>query len=322
MNEPDRGHVHGLALCAVLGSIMAAGCQPTPAGIDGAATYFDQTPPGEQPVVFAPGIVSREDRFEQFLAYSSDGRTVTFGVTNADWTAFTLLQMTREDGAWSEADTAPFLGDSGTGLTVAMSPDGETAYFTDARPAYPPGSIWRSHRSGNGWSEPLDAGPPLSTDADEWEVAMSADGTLYFSSSRAGGEGDLDIYRAPLINGGYPKVENLGPPVNTSAGDDLPFIAPDERYLIFASNRPGGFGERDLYITFRVNGAWTDPQNLGPGINSKDWNIYPFVSADGKYLFYTIRKGGFEASEDSDIYWVRADFIERLRKTAIVADQK
>jgi hypothetical protein len=234
--------------------------------------------------VFAPGIISKQDRFEQFLLYAPDGRELTFGVTNSDWSAFYIYLMKLEDGRWSEPIAAPFLGSDSSVLTACLSFEGTTAFFTAARPSYPPADIWMSERGDAGWSEPTKLEAPISSDADEFEVAISRNGTLYFSSAREGGLGDLDIYRARFVEGGYPAVENLGPPINTSSGDDLPYIAPDESYLIFASDRPGGLGHRDLYISFQVDGAWTEPKNLGPPINWEYWDIYPSISPDGKYL--------------------------------------
>jgi hypothetical protein len=280
------------------------------------ALYFGQSPPGDTPAVFAPTVISREDRFEQFLLYAPDGRELTFGVTNSDWSAFSLYHMrvNTEDGRWTDPVPAPFLGSDSSALTACLSFDMGTAFLTSARPSYPPADIWMSVRGDTGWSEPTKLGPPISSDADEFEVAVSRNGTLYFSSSREGGLGDLDIYRARLVDGGYPTAENLGPPINTSWGDDLPYVAPDESYLIFASDRPGGLGNRDLYISFQVDGSWTEARNLSRPINSEYWDIYPSVSPDGKYLFFT-RRTAWQASDDSDIYWVSARFIERLRET-------
>lgn len=283
-------------------------------GWESSALYFGQPPPGDTPTVFAPGIISREDRFEQFLLYSPDARELMFGVTNSDWSAFYLDVMTFDDGKWSEPVAAPFLGSDTSALTACLSFVGRTAFFTSSRPSYPPADIWMSERVEGGWSEPTKLPAPISSDRDEFEVAISRDGTLYFSSSREGGWGDLDIYRAQLVDGEYPTAENLGPPINTSWGDDLPYIAPDESYLIFASDRPGGLGARDLYISFQVDGAWNEAVNLDPPINSEYWDIYPSVSPDGKYLFYT-RRTSWQTTEDSDIYWVSAEFIDRLKET-------
>ena len=294
-------------------SPLIPGCRPAPGTAD---LYFGQDPPGDTPVVFAPGIISKTARFEQFLLYAPDGHEVMFGVTNAEWSAFSILSTTWQDGSWSAPHAASFLGSGdSSALTAALSFDGRVALFTSSRPTYPPADIWMSTRVDAGWTEPTKVGPPISSAADEFEVAIARNGTIYFSSKRDGGLGDLDIYRARLVNGAYPAAENLGPPINTEAGDDLPYIAPDESYLIFASDRPGGLGNRDLYVSFSAGGTWTDPQSLGRPINSEEWDIYPSVSPDGKYFFFT-RRTAWHATEDSDIYWVSAAFIERLRRRA------
>jgi hypothetical protein len=296
-----------LSALAALMSVLA----PARAPAETSVLYFNQTAPADTPVVFAPGVVSMEGRYEQFLLFAPNGRELTFGVTNSDWSQFFLYHMTMADGRWSEPAPAPFLGSDPSGLTACWSFDMNTAFLTSSRPTWPPCDIWTSRRGEGGWSEPEEVGPPVSSEKDEFEVAISRSGTLYFSSAREGGEGDLDIYRARLVDGGYPEAENLGPPINTSAGDDLPFIAPDESYLIFASDRPGGLGERDLYISFQVDGAWSPVASLGAPINSERWDIYPSVSPDGDYLFFT-RRDAWVSKEDSDIYWVHAAFIDRF----------
>lgn len=302
-----------LTVSLLLGSLGATASRATDAG----GLYFGQTPPGDTPAVFAPGIISLEGRFEQFLLYSPDGSQLVFSVTNSDWSRFTLESLRRENGAWTEAAPAPFLGSRPDGLVACFSYDMRRAFFSSMRPAAaPPANIWMSERRGSGWSEPTMVGPPVSSDGNEWEVSIARSGTLYFSSMRNGGYGDLDLYRAPLVDGGYPEVENLGPVINSPAGDDLPYVAPDESYLVFGSGREGSRGGRDLYVSFRKDGGWTEPLSLGPAINSDGFDNYPSVSPDGKYLFFTRRKA-WVTDEDSDIYWVGAGVLDRLREVAL-----
>jgi len=102
----------------------------------------------------------------------------------------------------------------------------------------------------------------------------SEHGTLYFSSNRNGGLGGFDIYRSHLSDEQY--------------GEGDLFIALDESYIIFSSGRPGGFGRSDLYISFRLKDvAWSIPQNMGAEINSDEIEYSPFISSDGKFLFFT-----------------------------------
>jgi hypothetical protein len=150
-------------------SFSAAGQDPNKAS----GLYFGQTAPADTPVVFAPGVISKEYRYEQFLTFSPDGTGLTFGVTTGDWSEFHLYHMTMEDGGWSEPVPAPFLGSDSTGLTSCISYDMNTAFFTDARPTWPPSDIWMSTRTTGGWSEPTEMGPPISSGSDEFEVAVS-----------------------------------------------------------------------------------------------------------------------------------------------------
>ncbi|MCC7142857.1 MAG: PD40 domain-containing protein [Candidatus Eisenbacteria bacterium] len=100
-------------------------------------------------------------------------------------------------------------------------------------------------------------------------------------------------------------VENVGSPISSPQLEGAPCIAPDGSYLIFESRRPGGYGSSDLYVSFHQAGAWTTPRNLGPSINSTYIEDGPFVSSDGKYLFFNRRRSAF-TTEQSEIWWVDA----------------
>jgi Tol biopolymer transport system component len=93
----------------------------------------------------------------------------------------------------------------------------------------------------------------------------------------------------------------------------MPFIAPDESYLIFARARHSeNLGYIDLWISFRdESGGWTVPVNLGQPVNTRANEICPIVSPDGKYLFFNSSRRG-----NDDNYWVEASFIEDLRQEA------
>ena len=112
---------------------------------------------------------------------------------------------------------------------------------------------------------------------------LTKDGTMYFFSNRKGGFGKSDIYHSRLENGEYKVVKNLSSPVNSEFSDYDSFIAPDESYLIFSSDRPGGYGKyNDIYITFRKkDGTWTEPKNLGydfrdSGINKRHFKLFSY----------------------------------------------
>ena len=98
-------------------------------------------------------------------------------------------------------------------------------------------------------------------------------------------------------------------PINTGYNEHDPYIAPDESYLIFTSNRPGGYESADLYICFKnTDDSWAEPINMGNKINSDKYDYCPILSPDGKYLFFSSYRTG-----NGDIYWVDAKVIEELK---------
>lgn len=142
---------------------------------------------------------------------------------------------------------------------------------------------------------------------------ITRDETIYFEMSN--GVAD-DLYRSRLVNDECGEPENLGAAVNTDDYEEYaPFIDPDEDYLIFASNRPGGFGGNDLYISFQnPDGSWTEPRNMGDTINSGAGDTIPYVSPDGEYFFFITRRAGDRGYYNP--YWVDAQIIEDLRSPA------
>jgi hypothetical protein len=85
---------------------------------------------------------------------------------------------------------------------------------------------------------------------------------------------------------------------------------PDERFIIFASNRPGGYGYHDLYISTRnPDNTWNAAVNLGPVINSSSGEASPYITPDGLYFFYTTEKPG---DLGYNPYWISAEYIYNL----------
>jgi hypothetical protein len=124
------------------------------------------------------------------------------------------------------------------------------------------------------------------------------DGTIYFKII-------TDLYRVRNVDGKYTKREKLDE-INTEAFEIGPYIAPDESFIIFESDRPGGKGEIDLYICFRnPDDSWSEAINLGNTINTEDSERFPGISPDGKFFFYL--------GHTRDIYWVDAKIIRALK---------
>jgi len=204
--------------------------------------------------------------------------------------------------------------------TSRISPDGLSLIFGSDRPG---GSgshdLWRATRASpaDDWIPAVTIGPPVNTAAYESGPSISVDGlALYFSDgswfrkepqrSNGLGNGDLWITRRPNAGEQWTVPENLGPEINSPVYDGEPYISADGLTLYFASERPGGLGGVDLWKVTRttVDGQWSQPENLGPTLNSSytDWS--PSVTSDGLLLFFmSNRPGGGHGPDIYDI-WV------------------
>jgi Tol biopolymer transport system component len=184
----------------------------------------------------------------------------------------------------------------------SLSADGLTLYFRSKRTGgYGDRDIWVATRQtvNDPWGEAVNLGPNVNTEHVETNPVISADGlTLYFYSNRPGGYGghDLWVTTRETIDDSWSEPVNLGPVVNSPYKEGGPSISFDALTLYFYSDRPGGLGLNDLWVTTRatINDPWGVPVNLGPSINSSGWDARPSISDDGLWLFFdSSRSGGY-----------------------------
>jgi hypothetical protein len=269
--------------------------------------YFDEVPPGSTPKVFAPGKVSTENMFEFGAVFSNDQSEFFYGV-EINGKAETRM-MKFENGKWSEpiqllvhniySYNDPFL-----------TPDNKKLFFISDRPLEDNGpkkdyDIWYIERDGDKWSSPRNAGENINTNKNEYYISFAKSGKMYFSSNGKDGKENYDIYSSELKDGEFQPSINLGPNVNTNEYEADVYVAPDESYLVFAANRQGGLGSGDLHVSFRTkDGTWTPAKSLGNIINTETDDFCPYVTPDGKYLFYASR---------GDVYWVEMSVVMKLK---------
>jgi Tol biopolymer transport system component len=267
-----------------------------------------------EPTLFAEGVVSTGE-YDSHPAFTPDGRTLYFVRSTPSFDLWTILVSRFGGGKWGRPEVAPFSGRY-SDADPFLVPDGSRLYFISNRPVdgkpQPDLDIWFVEKSGNGWSEPKNPGPPMNSPGSEWFPTVASNGTIYFGSDREGGKGRTDIYRSRLVDGKYGEAENLGAPINTGFNEFEPLVAPDESFLIFmAGGRAGGRGGFDLYVTYNRDGAWTEPANLGDRINSAVNEYSPAISPDGKYFFWTSARGFGQKPLDKRLEY--RELMERLR---------
>ena len=149
------------------------------------------------------------------------------------------------------------------------------------------------------FGEPTNLGPPVNGSYHDLTAYISSDSlSLYFASDRPGGFGDWDLWvtTRPSKDSDWSEPVNLGPVVNNTAGEIHPGISADGLMLYFTSDRSGGLGEYDLWVTTRqtTEDPWAKPVNLGPPINSSTHEGWPCISADDCTLYFSsFRSGGY-----------------------------
>jgi outer membrane protein OmpA-like peptidoglycan-associated protein len=137
-------------------------------------------------------------------------------------------------------------------------------------------------------------------------ITASQDGEwILFAGQFSGqGYGNYDIYKSVYTPTGWSEPENLGKNINTEFWESSPSLSPDNRVLFFSSNRPGGYGGKDLYISYRgSDGKWSAAQNLGPDINTAGDELAPFIHPDNQTVYYT--SDGLTGYGGSDLYLLR-----------------
>ena len=155
------------------------------------------------------------------------------------------------------------------------------------------------------WGKAYPAPGDINTPENEGTLSVKADGSaLYYTRcNQPGGLGSCDLYVSDLDGKGWKRGNNLGSPVNGPAWDCQPAISGDGHTLIFASSRPGGFGGKDLWVSYLSQGKWSMPKNMGPAINTRDDDDAPFLHYDGATLYFSSL--GHQGFGGSDIFMSR-----------------
>lgn len=213
-----------------------------------------------------------------------------------------ILHMTKNGRKWN-VEVAPFSGKYAD-IEPTFSPDGNTLYFVSNRPLQKNGEvkdfdIWKTEKVNGIWTEPVNLGAPINTEANEFYPAITQNGKLYFTAAyKEKAVGKEDIWVSTLENGKYSKPVALAEAVNSALYEFNAYVSPDDSFIIFTSyGREDDLGGGDLYISKKdAKGEWQSARNLGSKINSKGLDYCPFVSFDKKKFFFTSDRNNIQKS--------------------------
>lgn len=232
------------------------------------SSLLEQKPPGLIPKAFAPGLVTTSN-WEYGGTFSPDMKEFYFlrqvEVDSTKQQEFVVYK--NEEGKWKATVIASRLGQP------FLAPNGKTMYL---------GKRYMKRNSNGVWSQVKSLESPFDS-LRIMRLTVSSKGTYFFDEFKQDITGDIRYSR--LTDGKYEAPQLLNKKINTGKSFH-PFIAPDESYLIFDSYREDGYGDSDIYISYRQkDNSWGAPINLGDKINTEAWEASASVTPDGKYLF-------------------------------------
>jgi len=243
--------------------------------------YFGLEPPGMEAIPLAPDSISQKS-WGLGGMHDQDLEEFYFTPTIELPLRPIVISFRKENRAWKKYEF--------------HSTGGDTLY---ARDKY-------IERTEAGWSKIKSLGTPFEN-MPIMRLTASLNGTLVFDEWTSDGNGILRYSR--LVNGKREEPKPFDEVINTGKWTAHPFIAADESYIIWDSEREGGYGDSDMYISFRQSdGSWGAAINFGDKINTDGEDGGGYVTPDGKYLSYCPR-----CQPPYDRMWVDAKIIETLR---------
>lgn len=247
---------------------------------------------------FAPGVISTRD-YERDGTFSPDGKTFYF-TKRTIWPYFSAICVSHfQNDRWTEPEVASFSGQYADGMPF-MSVDGSRLYFASRRPMNgspsPVFNIWVVDRRGDKWSEPRALPDPINGHGSVIAPVETRDGSLYFVRGD-----EPHVFVARRRGDGWDAPTAAGDPNEPGSVELSAYVDPDEHFMIVAvlgrsdalNTAEAIYQHSDLYVRERNAAGWSPLRHLDAPINSGADEGSPFVSPDGRYLYFTSERGVF-----------------------------
>ncbi|MCE4217864.1 OmpA family protein [Aquirufa antheringensis] len=244
---------------------------------------------------------------------SPDGRTLYFGRKNHPANRYGVKGSETISGSqdiwfsekvgdtWSTARRlSEVLNRDQYNTILSISPDGQTILLKGAyvNGAYETRGFSISNKTTAGWTVPVKVDIPgyeqMSKGKNEYGYLTMDGKAILLAFARKKNSEDDDLYISFFEEGRWTRPLELGEEINTKYSETTPFLSADGKTLYFSSDRPGGQGSQDIYLTRRLDDTWQHwrkPQNLGAPINTDEYDAYYSVAAKGDYAYYMSGKG-------------------------------
>ena len=272
--------------------------------------------------VLLPATINTPEGEEYGPTLTIDDNSLYFvGLNRSESNVSEDIFVSRRDpktGEWSAARIVPGLSNPYRNeAPTSISGDGKTMLlFVEGRMCF-------SVRGPQGWTEPQPLPRYLQLGNWQADAMITADGSALLFAANYPAEGEerpsLNIFVSERDEQGrWGAPYSVGPVINTTGMERSPFLHPDMKTLYFSSDRPGTNGELDVWVTRRLAdtcwNCWSEPENLGPEINTTGRDCWYKVSTDGKNAYYAQKNGGRH-----DIYCVALPEDKRPETVTVLA---
>jgi hypothetical protein len=257
--------------------------------------YLGQTPPGEVPRIFAPGIVSVNNRYEYGLSVSPNGKEIFF---SCEEPGKGLMRIVKVGDTWSSPQFADLRKMNAWEFEAFYTQTGDSLFFTSLDGTK--NQFYFVTKTDTGWGEAKKLSSQVNDDDVMW-CSFAANGNMYYTKSS-----DFNSYCSQKVNGIY----QAGVKLTNGAH---PYVSSDETYFLYNFNN-------DIYIRLKKpdGKTWGTAIRLNSGINTAYAETCPSLSPDEKYMFF----GRYnDVGNKSNIYWVSTDFINVLKNSANSVNQ-
>ncbi|WP_422861413.1 TolB family protein [Flagellimonas sp. W118] len=231
--------------------------------------------------MFEPNAISDDQSFG--ISVSPDGKNLLFVKAYGGRDSLHLYESRHLNGKWQDPKRAFFSNKAYDEIDPSFSPDGTAILFNSQISEDEGYDVFILKKTDAGWTKPSRLAATINTERHEFYATMSLNKNIYFTRRMESN----DIYVSHWSKDGYKKAVPLEGGINTDSSDSNPYISPKEDFLIFISSREGGFGNADLYVSFRKNNKWSQPMNLGNRINTEVSEFCPTIDLKNKRFFFS-----------------------------------
>ncbi len=244
---------------------------------------------------------------EKVPVIAPDGRTIYFCNDHNDGKGDDVWFSILGSNGWEKAQSMGTpINNINSNALMSVSADNNIIYLLHKYKAdgtFGGRGISYAVRTANGWSVPKDIVIDNLTNEHKRVVHYFSQDTKYMLSALQTKEsyGDSDIYVSfKKSDGSYTEPMNIGYIINTNGAETTPFLASDNKTMYFSSDGHAGYGSNDIFVTHRLDDTWknwSEPQNLGPEINTDDWDAYFTLSASGEEAYLVTSKNTLGKSD-------------------------